>query len=262
MPHMVPTLLRRTFGCQFAFDDADLPEFLETLQTTKGFKSLTINVETTDSGVIASLDVVHRDGPELAKICKQLKDRLRLSKGYDGVVPGPLLFYYLATLSCVPIAQLSGTAIANMFKVVAGKGLGSLRFATKSGTRQKTKEELFVLVKNWLCDLSRFVIKGGSIKKALRMAARCRTAYLDKCKPKDSSDADVDTNLEADLDTNLDADLDPNGTFAVEMLRSNECHSRILLGIHVNELKVLLTYLPELMKGQGEDGEAAGRIDQ
>ncbi|KAJ2056491.1 hypothetical protein GGI17_006170 [Coemansia sp. S146] len=135
MPQMVPTLLRRTFGHQFALDDADLPEFLETLQTTKGFKSLTINVETMDSGVTASLDLVHRDGPELAKVCKH--------------------------------------------------NLGS--------------------------------------------------------------------DLEADLDTNLDADLDPNGTFAVEMLRNSKCYSRILLGIHVNELKVLLTYLPELMKEQGKD---------
>ncbi|KAJ2058267.1 hypothetical protein GGI17_005135 [Coemansia sp. S146] len=89
------------------------------------------------------------------------------------------------------------------------------------------------------------------------MAARCRTAYLDKCKPKDTPDADVDTNLdsdlEADLDTNLDADLDPNGTFAVEMLRNNEFHSSIFLGFHRTELKVLLRYLPDLMKGQGED---------
>ncbi|KAJ2744148.1 hypothetical protein GGI19_006621 [Coemansia pectinata] len=231
---------------------------------TKGFKLSEIQVGGADLDVATTMDFLRRVGPELANICKQLSDRLRLSKGYDAVVPGPLLFYYLATLSCVPIAQLSGTAIANMFRTVTGKGLGSLRFATKKGTRQKAKEELLVLVRYWLCDLSRFVVKGGSIKKALRMAARCHTAYSDKCRSKDSPDADADANLSADLDADLEADLDnnldPNGAVAVEMLRHDKHHSHILLGIRVKELEVLLMYLPELMKGQDED--LAGRLTE
>ncbi|KAJ2065541.1 hypothetical protein GGI08_002217, partial [Coemansia sp. S2] len=115
MPQMVPTLLRRTPGCQFAFDDADLPEFLETLQVTKGFKPQIINVKPANSDMMTSLNLVQRDGPEFATIKRQLVNRLRLPRGYSAVVPGPLLFYYLATLSYVPIDELSGTAMAKMF---------------------------------------------------------------------------------------------------------------------------------------------------
>ncbi|KAJ2254841.1 hypothetical protein GGI13_001935 [Coemansia sp. RSA 455] len=268
MPQMVPTLLRRTPGCQFAFDDAELPEFVETLQATKGFKPLIINVKPANSDMMTSLNLVQRDGPEFATIKRQLVDRLRLPRGYSAVVPGPLLFYCLATLSYVPIAELSGVAMATMFTEATGRVVGSLRFATNRGTRQKTKDELFGQVRNWLDGLSHFVIEGGSVNKVLKMAARCRAAYLEKCKLKDTPDADMDAdlhaNLEANADTDLDSDLDADldselnanldltGNTAVEMLRKGTHYSRILLGIRVRELEVFLKCLPDLMKGRDQ----------
>ncbi|KAJ2050813.1 hypothetical protein H4S04_002367 [Coemansia sp. S16] len=65
---------------------------------------------------------------------------------------------------------------------------------------------------------------------------RCYMAYLDKCKTRD----------------NTAADFDLNGANAVEMLRNNECNSRIFLGIWVDEFEVLLKCLPDLMKGRDE----------
>ncbi|KAJ2348237.1 hypothetical protein GGH92_002897 [Coemansia sp. RSA 2673] len=267
-PQMVPVLLHRTPGCQFAFDDADLPEFVETLQVTKGFKPLIINVKPANSDMTTSLNLVQRDGPEFATIKRQLVDRLRLPRGYSAVVPGPLLFYYLATLSYVPIDELSGTAMAKMFTEATCRVVGSLRFATNRGTRQKTKDELFGQVRNWLDGMSHFVIKGGSVNKVLKMAAKCRAAYLEKCKLKDTpdpdmdadlhanleadADADLDSDLDADLDSELDANLDLTGEIAVEMLRKGTHYSRILLGIRVKELEVFFRYLPGLMKGRDE----------
>ncbi|KAJ2256146.1 hypothetical protein GGI13_001294 [Coemansia sp. RSA 455] len=51
---------------------------------------------------------------------------------------------------------------------------------------------------------------------------------------------------------NTAADFDLNGANAVEMLRNNECNSRIFLGIWVDEFEVLLKCLPDLMKGRDE----------
>ncbi|KAJ2431832.1 hypothetical protein GGF41_000357 [Coemansia sp. RSA 2531] len=158
--------------------------------------------------------------------------------------------------------------MAKMFTEATCRVVGSLRFATNRGTRQKTKDELFGQVRNWLDGMSHFVIKGGSVNKVLKMAAKCRAAYLEKCKLKDTPDPDMDADLHAnleanaevdldsDLDTDLDSELDTNldltGEIAIEMLRKGEHYSRILLGIRVKELEVFFRYLLGLMKGQDE----------
>ncbi|KAJ2344617.1 hypothetical protein GGH92_004409 [Coemansia sp. RSA 2673] len=235
-PQMVPVLLHRTRGCRFVLDNADLPEFLRIMPTTHMFMSLIINVDTAESGVATRLELVQRVGIENALISEKMTDRLRLRRGYSAVVPGPLLLYYLAILGYVPIVELSGTAVAKMFQIVTGISLESLTIATRRGPRQRTKYELYGMLRDWLDGLSHLVVKCGSIKKALRMADKCYMAYLDKCKTRE----------------NTAADFDLNGANAVEMLRNNECNSRIFLGIWVDEFEVVLKCLPDLMKGRDE----------
>ncbi|KAJ2253897.1 hypothetical protein GGI13_002451 [Coemansia sp. RSA 455] len=235
-PQMVPMLLHRTLGCRFVLDDADLPEFLRIMPTTHMFMSLIIDVDTAESGVTTSLELAQRVGVENGLVSEKMADRLRLRRGYSAVVPGPLLLYYVTMLGYVPIVELSGTAMAKMFRIVTGISLESLTIATKRGPCQKTKYELYSMVRDWLDGLSHLVVKCGSIKKVLRMADKCLMAYLDKCKTGD----------------NTAADFDRNGANAVEMLQNNEYNSRILLGIRVDEFEVLLKCLPDLMKGRGE----------
>ncbi|KAJ2043680.1 hypothetical protein GGI08_007334 [Coemansia sp. S2] len=210
-PQMVPVLLHRTRGCRFVLDNADLPEFLRIMPTTHMFMSLIINVDTAESGVATRLELVQRVGIENALISEKMTDRLRLRRGYSAVVPGPLLLYYLAILGYVPIVELSGTAVAKMFQIVTGISLESLTIATRRGPRQRTKYELYGMLRDWLDGLSHLVVK-----------------------------------------ENTAADFDLNGANAVEMLRNNECNSRIFLGIWVDEFEVVLKCLPDLMKGRDE----------
>ncbi|KAJ2256290.1 hypothetical protein GGI13_001247 [Coemansia sp. RSA 455] len=266
--YMVCSLYQRIIRRTLVPDAGDLQVLRQKLQAAIGFMPSPIQIGKSDSGPADGSDLWQRIGPEFGMIKQRLTDRLRLPRGYSAVLPGPLLFYYLATLSYVPINELSGVAMAKMFTEVTGKVVGSLRFATSRGTRQKTKDELFALVRDWLDNLSHFVVKCGSVYKVLKMAARCRAAYLEKCKLKDTPDADMDadlhTNLEANSDTDLDSDLDADldseldasldltGEIAVEMLRKGAHYSRILLGIRVKELKVFFRYLPGLMKGRDQ----------
>ncbi|KAJ2754264.1 hypothetical protein GGI19_002527 [Coemansia pectinata] len=241
MPHMVPTLLRRTFGHQFAFNDADLPEFLETLQTTKGLKSLTINVETTKSGVATTMDLLRRVGPDLEIIRKQIIARLRLPRGFGSPIPELLMCYSLAMLGCMPIGYLSRTALTSMFQTVTRNGPGSLRVVSSSGTNQMSTLDPSDMVRNWLCDLCWYIMEGGSVNSILGEAVTCHDVYIGECFAKG----------------NIRTNLDPTGEAAKKMLDKDKHNSRVLLGICQSDfvilLKYLLKYLLDLMEGEDED---------
>ncbi|KAJ2835293.1 hypothetical protein FBU31_001660, partial [Coemansia sp. 'formosensis'] len=119
-------------------------------------------------------------------------------------------------------------------------GLGSLRVVTSMGIMQWSVDKLYVMVTQWIRDLSLFIVKGGRIDETLDMAARCNRAYAERCHFKGNTDTVRDIGLDIDLDT----DLDPECAMAKEMLREDVCHSQLFLGIRATEIGTLVEYLP------------------
>ncbi|KAJ2060102.1 hypothetical protein GGI17_003960 [Coemansia sp. S146] len=251
-PTMFYAIYHRIVRGQLAPNSTKLQEFIRIFRTTTGFKFLTIYVGSADSDEATSLDLIQRDGLEYTTMCKRLKTHLRLPGGYGSPIPEPLLCYHLAMLVCMPIGQLSRDVLEKLFWTVTGQSLRPIRVVSSSGTNLMSTIDSCEMVQNWIRSICQFIVEGGRMVELLHRATACHDAYMKKCNPRGNARAGSNTDG-AKAKGNARVNLDPNGAIAKKMMEVNECFSQLLLGVGIPELQILFKYLPDLMKGQGND---------
>ncbi|KAJ2833251.1 hypothetical protein FBU31_001937, partial [Coemansia sp. 'formosensis'] len=84
------------FGHELFPDGSNQQDLYQALTTMEEFQSF--HVRSVNSGTVASLNIIRRIGTRFSSMSRQFMSRLKLSKGFGSVVPGPLLFCRLAML--------------------------------------------------------------------------------------------------------------------------------------------------------------------
>ncbi|KAJ2811588.1 hypothetical protein H4S07_001969 [Coemansia furcata] len=225
--NLVPTVYRQLFGCQPIPSGVKVPEFNRMLTGMDGFKFWTLQLPGPTPSRPIFMNFLLRDGDELGSMRQNLLRRLALTEGSRAVVLGPLLCYFLITLACMRVDQMTGHILDKMFIRITGKSLGSLRVVTENGIRKMSADELCEMAKTWVRDLCLFIANGSRMQESLDLATGCYEAYVKKFRATGSSSTHIDL----------------DGKIAKEMLENNEDHCRMFLGIRAAELTKLYVYL-------------------
>ncbi|KAJ2749043.1 hypothetical protein GGI19_005857 [Coemansia pectinata] len=232
--HMVPTVYRQIFGCQPIPGGVKPQEFNRALTKMEGFTFCPLNIPGPTPNRPTFMNFLQRDGDELGNMRKNLLRRLALTGGANAVVAGPLLSYYLVTLACMRVDQMTGTILDRIFRRITGRALGSLTVVTENRIGRMTAIEMCEMAKTWVTNLCLFIAKGSRMQDSLDLATACYEAYVKRYRATGS------TSVHIDID----------GRVAREMLENNEDHSRMFLGIRATELTKLYVYLVCMVNGE------------
>ncbi|KAJ2057867.1 hypothetical protein GGI17_005405 [Coemansia sp. S146] len=198
-------------------------EFNLRLANTEGFQLFTLP----QSAV--NLSFIQRQGRELQLMLKHPDSLLK----ENAAVSVPLLCYILMTIGCMPVSLMTGPLLGKLFEKLTGQQLSSVRVATDKDIQRLSDSNMCTMVKVWIRDLCRFISIGTQMRESLDMAAKCFEEYSIRCL------------VDGDIDTVYDED----STIAMDMLKMNEFNSRLILGIHQDDLPKLYIYLPHMMVG-------------
>ncbi|KAJ2904241.1 hypothetical protein GGI21_004314 [Coemansia aciculifera] len=228
---MVSSVYRLICGCLAPASGVRLYDFNRGLTGLDGFGFWAARPQPST----AIVNFVMRNGPELTAMRQRMLSRLMPPGGPKSpVVLGPLLCYYLMTMACMKVGQMTGPLLSEVFLKVTDMDMRSLRVVTENGIRRMTANELGDMVRNWARDLCQYMASGSRMQESLDVATRCYTTYSARCR----STGAVYPNLDVD------------GSIARDMLERNEDHSRMFLGIRATELTNVYKYLVCTMEGE------------
>ncbi|KAJ2060363.1 hypothetical protein GGH13_006796 [Coemansia sp. S155-1] len=232
--HMVPTAYRQIFGCQPIPSGLKPQDFNRMLTKMEGFQFWSLSIAGTNFGRPIYMNFLQRDGVELGNIRKNMLRRLALTEGANAVVLGPLLSYFLITLACMRVDQMTGPILDRMFTRITGRALGTLRVVTENGIRRMTAIQICEMAKTWVTDLCLFIARGSRMQESQDLATKCYEAYVRRYRATGSNSVQIDT----------------DGAIAREMLANNEDYSRMFLGIRATELIKLYMCLVCMINGE------------
>ncbi|KAJ2502930.1 hypothetical protein GGH96_000666 [Coemansia sp. RSA 1972] len=178
------------------------------------------------------VEYVARAGSSLSMMQRRIKKRLLDTSA----VPAPLLSYYLVTLGCGLVDQISVLEVEDMFYFVTGKHLRSMRVITERGVGQSSAYLLWRQAKDWMTRLTQYITRTRRAQDVLDTADRMFAQYVEQCRAASSSN-----------------DPDSNAWIAQKMLA--EDNGPLFVGIRSSELKPLYKYLGYMM------GDTVGRSD-
>ncbi|KAJ2417375.1 hypothetical protein GGI10_000235 [Coemansia sp. RSA 2530] len=225
---MVPTAYRQIFGCHPIPSGVKVSDFNRMLTSLDGFCFWPLRIAGSDPKRPMYMNFLQRNDGELRDIRQDMYRRLALTTGSSPVVLGPLLCFYLITLACMRVDEMTGPILKQMFLRVTYKDLGSLRVVTENGIKRMSVGDLCAMAKDWIRNLCLFIARGSRMQDSLDMATKCYETYVNRYRATTGSNS---------------LQIDPDGIIAREMLESNEEHSRMFLGIRANELSKLYVHL-------------------
>ncbi|KAJ2495013.1 hypothetical protein IWW47_004292 [Coemansia sp. RSA 2052] len=231
---MVLPVYRLIFGCSPVSSGMKLHNFNRALTSLEGFRHWATRTPPSSLNASGFLNFVMRDGPEFQSMRQRMTSRLLPPGGpKSAVVLGPLLCYYLMSMACIRLEQMTGPVLDRIFHQITGLDITSLRVVTETGIRRMTANDLGEMVRNWAMDLCQYMARDSRMQESLDAATRCYNAYMRKCHDRGGAYPN----------------LDPDGATAKGMLERNEEHSRMFLGIRATELTNLYKYLVCIMEG-------------
>ncbi|KAJ2264479.1 hypothetical protein EV176_006236 [Coemansia sp. RSA 451] len=227
----IPPVYHLHFGCRPARPGVRPWEMQNTITGLDQFQ----HWETYNSprkGQQTRVEYVARAGSSLSMMQRRIKKRLLDT----AAVPAPLLSYYLVTLGCYPVDQISVSEVEDMFYFVTGKQLRSMRVITERGVGQSSAFLLWREAKDWVTRLTQYITRTRRAQDVLDTADRMFAQYVEQCRAASSS-----------------SDPDSDVRIAQKMLA--EENGPLFVGIRSSELKPLYKYLGYMM------GNTVGRSD-
>ncbi|KAJ1777584.1 hypothetical protein LPJ67_006215, partial [Coemansia sp. RSA 1938] len=150
----IPPVYHLHFGCRPARPGVRPWEMQNTITGLDQFQ----HWETYNSprkGQQTRVEYVARAGSSLSMMQRRIKKRLLDT----AAVPAPLLSYYLVTLGCYPVDQISVSEVEDMFYFVTGKQLRSMRVITERGVGQSSAFLLWREAKDWVTRLTQYITR-------------------------------------------------------------------------------------------------------
>ncbi|KAJ2746471.1 hypothetical protein GGI20_001314 [Coemansia sp. BCRC 34301] len=232
---IISDVYRLIFGCRPMSSGVKLNDFNRALTKLDGFQFWSMRTTPSSLNETGISNFVLRTGSDFKSMCQRMLCRLMPPGGPKSpVVLGPLLCYYLLSMACMPLGQMSGPVLDGVFFRITDLKMTSLRVVTENGIRRMTTNELSEMTKNWARDLCHYMARDSRMQESLDVATRCYNLYMTNCRRKGG------------VYPNLDLD----GSTAKEMLDSNSEHCRMFLGIRATELANLYKYLVCIMDGE------------
>ncbi|KAJ2463848.1 hypothetical protein GGI03_003584 [Coemansia sp. RSA 2337] len=215
-----PTAYERIFGHSPLNPGTSRNALNQCLARLEGFTLLPSRHSLTAS------DFLLRQGAALMERQQHLEAQLWLASNNNAVVPLPLLCFCLITLACMPIDDMTGLVLSELYRVATKHELGSLQVVTENGVEHLNANMLCERAKQWARELQAAVVEGNIIQEALAIATKCNQLYLERCGG----------------DGAIGVDIDLDGRLAAGMLANNTCLSVWFLGVPVAKLKELFRY--------------------
>ncbi|KAJ2220432.1 hypothetical protein IW143_002258, partial [Coemansia sp. RSA 520] len=215
----IPPVYHLHFGCRPARPGVRPWEMQNTITGLDQFQ----HWETYNSprkGQQTRVEYVARAGSSLSMMQRRIKKRLLDT----AAVPAPLLSYYLVTLGCYLVDQISVSEVEDMFYFVTGKQLRSMRVITERGVGQSSAFLLWREAKDWVTRLTQYITRTRRAQDVLDTADRMFAQYVEQCRAASSS-----------------SDPDSDVRIAQKMLA--EENGPLFVGIRSSELKPLYKYL-------------------
>ncbi|KAJ2836484.1 hypothetical protein J3B01_002804 [Coemansia erecta] len=227
----IPPVYHLHFGCRPARPGVRPWEMQNTITGLDQFQ----HWETYNSprkGQQTRVEYVARAGSSLSMMQRRIKKRLLDT----AAVPAPLLSYYLVTLGCYPVDQISVSEVEDMFYFVTGKQLRSMRVITERGVGQSSAFLLWREAKDWVTRLTQYITRTRRAQDVLDTADRMFAQYVEQCRAASSSN-------------------DPDSDVRIAQKMLAEENGPLFVGIRSSELKPLYKYLGYMM------GNTVGRSD-
>ncbi|KAJ2230904.1 hypothetical protein EV180_000708, partial [Coemansia sp. RSA 518] len=187
----IPPVYHLHFGCRPARPGVRPWEMQNTITGLDQFQ----HWETYNSprkGQQTRVEYVARAGSSLSMMQRRIKKRLLDT----AAVPAPLLSYYLVTLGCYLVDQISVSEVEDMFYFVTGKQLRSMRVITERGVGQSSAFLLWREAKDWVTRLTQYITRTRRAQDVLDTADRMFAQYVEQCRAaSSSSDPDSDVRI-------------------------------------------------------------------
>ncbi|KAJ2827258.1 hypothetical protein GGI24_002693 [Coemansia furcata] len=220
---IVPKLYEFILGCQLYSDNVKPVEFNMRLVKTPGFKFFVPHHSKFYSNLL------QQQGSEFLAMRMNL-DRLLKQ---NAAVPAPLMCYTLMTLVCMPVNQMSGPLLSELFTALTKKRLELVRVATDKEVRLLSDVEMYTMAEQWIRDVCIYLSNDSRVQSSLDLAEKCFDEYSIRCL------VDGDVNVVYDMD----------GAVATDMLNRNVNNSYLFLGILPGELREYYKYIMFTMTG-------------
>ncbi|KAJ2811362.1 hypothetical protein H4S07_002109 [Coemansia furcata] len=214
---ILPRLYEFILGCQLYSDNVQPAEFNTRLVKTPGFKFFIPHHSATYSNFLQQQD------SEFLTIHKNL-DRLLKQ---NAAVPAPLMCYTLMTLVCMPVNQMTGPLLSELFTALTKQRLELVRVATDKEVRLLSDIEMYTMAEQWIRDLCTYLSNDSRVQSSTDFAEKCFDEYSIRCL------VDGDVNVVYDVD----------GAVAMDMLNRNVHNSYLFLGILPGELREYYKYI-------------------
>ncbi|KAJ2838752.1 DEAD H (Asp-Glu-Ala-Asp His) box helicase 11, partial [Coemansia sp. 'formosensis'] len=220
---IVPRLYELILRCQLYSDNVQPVEFNMRLVKTPGFKFFVPYHSKFYSNLLQQQDseflTMHKN---LGRLLKQ-----------NAAVPAPLMCYTLMTLVCMPVKQMSGPLLSELFTALTKKRLELVRVATDKEVRLLSDVEMYTMAEKWIRDLCIYLSHDSRVQSSMNLAEKCFDEYSIGCL----------------VDGDIDVVYDVDGAVAMDMLNRNVHNSYLFLGILPGELKEYYKYIMFTMVG-------------
>ncbi|KAJ2838726.1 hypothetical protein FBU31_000857 [Coemansia sp. 'formosensis'] len=220
---ILPRLYEFILGCQLYSDDVNPATFNTRLVKTPGFKFFVSHRSKSCSNIL------QRQDSEFLTAHKNL-DRLLKQ---NAAVPAPLMCYTLMTLVCMPVKQMSGPLLSELFTALTKKRLELVRVATDKEVRLLSDVEMYTMAEQWIRDVCIYLSTDSRAQSSTDFAEKCFDEYSIRCL------------VNGDINTVYDMD----GAVAMDMLNRNVHNSYLFLGILPGELREYYKYIMFTMVG-------------
>ncbi|KAJ2795379.1 hypothetical protein H4S07_006500 [Coemansia furcata] len=220
---ILPRLYELILGCQLYSDNVKPTEFHMRLVKTRSFKFFGPQHSE------AYPKLLQQQDSEFLTVHKSL-DRLLKQ---NAAVPAPLMCFSLMTLVCMPVSQMSGPLLSELFMALTNQRLELVRVATDKEVRLLSDIEMYTMAEQWIRDLCIYLSNDSRVQSSMGLAEKCFDEYSIGCL----------------VDGDIDVVYDVDGAVAMDMLNRNVHDSYLFLGILPGELREYYKYIMFTMTG-------------
>ncbi|KAJ2825770.1 hypothetical protein GGI24_003072 [Coemansia furcata] len=220
---ILPKLYELVLGCRLYSDNVNPAKFNMRLVKTPGLKFFVPQ----HSDIYPNF--LQQQDSEFLTVHKNL-DRLLKQ---NAAVPAPLMCFSLMTLVCMPVKQISGPLLSELFTALTKKRLELVRVATDKEVRLLSDVEMYTMAEKWIRDLCIYLSTDSRVQSSTDFAEKCFDEYSIRCL------------VDGDINTVYDID----GAIAMDMLNRNVHSSYLFLGILPGELTEYYKYMMITMVG-------------
>ncbi|KAJ2797234.1 hypothetical protein H4S07_006002, partial [Coemansia furcata] len=160
---IVPKLYELILGCQLYSDNVKSTEFSTRLEHIHGFKFFVPQHSEIYPNLLQQQD---------SEFLTSHKNLGRLLK-QNAAVPAPLMCYTLMTLVCMPVKQMTGPLLSELFTALTKKRLELVRVATDKEVRLLSDIEMYTMAEKWIRDLCIYLSNDSRMQSSLDLAEKC-----------------------------------------------------------------------------------------